>query len=56
MLTFKKPEKSNTELIKEWKKRGLTIPDEQRAERYLEFISYYRLSAYTIPFQAPSST
>lgn len=56
MLTFKKPEKSNTELIKEWKKRGLTIPDEQRAERYLEFISYYRLSAYTIPFQTPSST
>lgn len=51
MATFNKPAKSNTELIEEWKKRGLNVSDEQRAQRYLDFISYYRLSAYTIPFQ-----
>ncbi|WP_373699029.1 Abi family protein [Neisseria dentiae] len=53
MATFSKPAKNNTELIEEWKTRGLNIPDEQRAQRYLDFISYYRLSAYTIPFQDP---
>ena len=36
-------------------KRGLLIPDEQRALRYLDFISYYRLSAYSIPFQISAS-
>ncbi|MBS6045574.1 MAG: hypothetical protein KH936_08325 [Neisseria sp.] len=50
MRKFDKPEKNNQELIEEWERRGLEIPDRQRAERYLEFISYYRLSAYTIPF------
>lgn len=53
MKTFSKPAKNNTELIEEWKNRGLNIPDEQRAQHYLDFISYYRLSAYTIPFQDP---
>lgn len=55
MTTFNKPEKSNSELIAEWKKRKLLIPDEQRAQRYLDFISYYRLSAYSIPFQISAS-
>ena len=50
MRKFDKPEKNNQELIEEWERRVLEIPDRQRAERYLEFISYYRLSAYTIPF------
>lgn len=31
--------------------RGLLIDDEQLAERYLSNISYYRLRAYTYPFQ-----
>ncbi|WP_216094597.1 Abi family protein [Jiangella alba] len=31
--------------------RGLKIPDEGRAARYLRHIGYYRLSPYTIPFQ-----
>ncbi|QXP72122.1 Abi family protein [Polaribacter sp. R2A056_3_33] len=34
-----------------WKSRGLVIEDEQRAIRYLSNISYYRLSAYALPFQ-----
>lgn len=55
MRKFDKPEKNNQELIEEWERRGLEIPDRQRAERYLEFISYYRLSAYTIPFQIQTS-
>ena len=55
MTTFNKPEKSNSDLIIEWKKRGLLIPDEQRALRYLDFISYYRLYAYSIPFKITAS-
>lgn len=56
MLEFNKPAKNNQELIKEWKNRGLQINDETRTSRYLDFIGYYRLSAYTIPFQIPNST
>lgn len=33
------------------KARGLIIKDEKRAESYLSNISYYRLRAYTYPFQ-----
>ena len=31
--------------------RGLNIPDESKALRYLQQISYYRLSAYFLPYQ-----
>jgi abortive infection bacteriophage resistance protein len=34
------------------KNRGLQIPDEERAARYLRNISYYRLSGYMYPFLA----
>lgn len=34
-----------------WEKRGLNIPDHKRAEKYFSRISYYRLSAYALPFQ-----
>ena len=37
--------------IAKLKKRGLLFDDEQLAERYLTNISYYRLRAYTYPFQ-----
>lgn len=37
--------------IAKLKSRGLLIDDEQLAERYLTNISYYRLRAYTYPFQ-----
>ena len=33
------------------KSRGMTIPDEKRAERLLANISYYRLSAYMLPYK-----
>lgn len=44
---FNKPAKSNRELLQQWKE----IPDEACSKRYLEHISYYHFSAYTIPFQ-----
>ena len=51
MKEFTKPARNNNTLINEWERRGLSIPNRIRAERYLDFIGYYRLSAYTIPFQ-----
>jgi len=37
--------------IVQWQQRGLQVSDTERARRYLNVISYYRLSAYTLPFQ-----
>ncbi|MDO4997341.1 MAG: Abi family protein [Neisseria sp.] len=56
MAEFLKPAKSNVDLLTEWENRGLQIPDLVRAERYLDFIGYYRLSAYTIPFQTTTNS
>jgi len=38
-----------------WQSRGLNLPDPKRARRYLSVISYYRLSAYSRPFQIANS-
>lgn len=35
--------------------RGLIVTDRSRAEHYLANISYYRLSAYTLPFRIPNT-
>ena len=51
MVQFTKQAKSNQEHLQAWQDRGLIIPNLARADRYLSFIGYYRLSAYTIPFQ-----
>jgi abortive infection bacteriophage resistance protein len=40
-----------TEQIEKLKKRGLVFNDESRAEHYISNIGYYRLRAYTFPFQ-----
>ena len=37
--------------VQKLKSRGLVIDDEDSAEQYLSNISYYRLRAYTYPFQ-----
>ncbi len=37
--------------VEKLRSRGLLIDDEKLAERYLSNISYYRLRAYTYPFQ-----
>lgn len=51
MLTYKKKPLLYAQQIALYKSRGLTIDEEQKADRYLQEISYYRLSAYAIPFQ-----
>ncbi len=50
-MQFNKPAKSIQEQIELLKSRGLSIPDESKACHYLANISYYRLSAYMLPFQ-----
>ena len=40
-----------TEQIEKLKQRGLNFGDEAKAAHYLSNISYYRLRAYTYPFQ-----
>jgi abortive infection bacteriophage resistance protein len=55
MTIFNKPPLSISEHIDQWLSRGLLIPDPARARRYLSVISYYRLSAYTLPFQVEDS-
>lgn len=51
MTHFDKPPLSIADHLAQWEERGLAIPDRPKAERYLSVISYYRLSAYTLPFQ-----
>ena len=48
---YSKPPLSFQEQIQTWIDRGLQVPDQYRAQSYLSHISYYRLSAYCIPFQ-----
>lgn len=47
---FTKTYSSPTNVVKLLQSRGLEISDERKAERYIESIGYYRLSAYTYPF------
>ena len=48
-IPFQKPYTSAHDLVSLLQTRGLTINDSTKAERYLEFIGYYRLSAYMYP-------
>lgn len=50
-MDYKKPPLTTKQHITQFKQRGLYIPDEQRAENYLDHIGYYRLSAYCLPFE-----
>ena len=50
MIPFNKPYKTPEELILLLKSRGLCISNSSKAKRYLEYIGYYRLSAYMYPF------
>lgn len=51
-IPYNKPPCSNDKLLNQLKNRGLNIDDEIRASRYLNFIGYYRLSAYFLPYQS----
>ena len=50
--SYSKPPLSVPDQIELLKTRGLQIPDEERAARYLQNISYYHLSGYMYPFLA----
>jgi abortive infection bacteriophage resistance protein len=51
MKTYKKKPLTFAQQLELWKSRGLQVNDDSRALRYLSQISYYRLSAYALPFQ-----
>ena len=49
--TYNKPPKSFQDQLKQLKSRNLTVDDDAKALAYLANISYYRLSAYFLPYQ-----
>lgn len=51
MKTYNKPHTSYKEQVHILKKRGLIIDDEERVIKHLNNISYYRLSAYMLPYK-----
>lgn len=55
-MRYTKRPLSIPEQVEKLKLRGLLIDDEQSAEGYLSNISYYRLRAYTFPFQENDDT
>ncbi|MCF8332697.1 MAG: Abi family protein [Bacteroidales bacterium] len=50
-MRYNKPPLTRKEQIQKLKERGLKFEDEVKAEAYLKNISFYRLRAYTYPFQ-----
>lgn len=48
---YEKPPLSVASLADRLAERGLVIDDQDRTQRYIKHIGYYRLSPYTIPFQ-----
>jgi abortive infection bacteriophage resistance protein len=55
MNQFRKLPLTIDDQLELWRSRGLHFPDPDRAKRYLSVISYYRLSAYCLPFQEADS-
>lgn len=51
MEQYSKPPLTYSEQIELLKSRGVDFTDEQRAARHLANISYYRLSAYMLPYK-----
>lgn len=51
MTAYNKPVLSSRQHIEQWQARGLGVPDADKACHYLDAISYYRLSAYSLPLQ-----
>ncbi|MBR4625121.1 MAG: Abi family protein [Alphaproteobacteria bacterium] len=48
-IPFQKPYTNAKDLVKLLQSRGLTIADTDKAEKYIDSIGYYRLSAYMYP-------
>ncbi len=51
-IPYDKPPLTNADLIQQLKRRKLIIEGTDKATRYLDFIGYYRLSAYFLPYQS----
>lgn len=54
-MKFEKPAVSVQDQIELLKRRGMIVGDEALARHYLNFISYYRLRAYWLPFEVPAA-
>ena len=54
MQTYTKPALTLEQQIELLQSRGLIINDTERAIRHLSNVSYYRLSAYMLPFKIMS--
>ena len=50
-IPFQKPVLTVLQQLALLQQRGMMIPDQNRAEHYLRFIGYYRLSGYWLSFQ-----
>lgn len=48
---YTKPPLSHSELVQRLRARGLVIDEQERAERCIRHLGYYRLSPYLIPFR-----
>ncbi|MCW3103239.1 MAG: hypothetical protein JWO09_1679 [Bacteroidetes bacterium] len=55
MTAFTKPAKTSEDHYELLIKRGLSIKDKPRCLKYLQHISYYRMTGYMYPFQTDSS-
>lgn len=53
-MKFSKPATSIPDQIALLRKRGMIVDDEDAAWHYMQFISYYRLRAYWLPFEVPA--
>lgn len=56
MTTFTKPAISVEQQLEMLKQRGLSIKQPERAKRFLEVVSFFRLSIYMRPFQIPGNS
>lgn len=52
-MRYEKPPISVHEQVDLLRRRGMAVPDTDRAAHYLTHIGYYRLSAYWLPFECP---
>ena len=50
-MDYKKPHLNYSQQLLLLKERGLSVDDNERALRWLQRVSYYRLSAYFLPFK-----
>ena len=55
-MQYQKPALSLTDQALQLKQRGLIINDCQRVEHYLNYIGYYRFSAYCLTYEIPPGT